>query len=364
MDATKDILIIGGGIIGLAIAVELRQRGASVTVLSRDFQEAASHAAAGMLAPYAEQIPPSPMLELCRRSRKMYADWTGKLENLTGLETGYNPCGILSPVFELPDNFTPFSPTSSWLNQTEIHTFQPGLNPDILGGWWHPEDGQVDNRKLIHALRQAAKTLGVNIQEGTAVQSIIQKSGRIDKVLMKKREYQAQTYILATGSWSSQLIPLLVRPVKGQMLALRMPTPQTLERVLFGPNTYLVPRKNGRLIIGATSEDVAWTPQNTSQGIHILLERAMGLYPKIADWAIEDFWWGFRPGTTDELPILGSSAYDNLVLATGHYRNGILLAPITATLIADLVTHQVADPLLKTFNCDRFFPKLDFSQKS
>jgi thiazole synthase len=364
MDATKDILIIGGGIIGLAIAVELRQRGASVTVLSRDFQEAASHAAAGMLAPYAEQIPPSPMLELCRRSRKMYADWTGKLENLTGLETGYNSCGILSPVFELPDNFTPFSPTSSWLNQTEIHTFQPGLNPDILGGWWHPEDGQVDNRKLVHTLRQAAKTLGVNIQEGAAVQSIIQKSGRIDKILTKQREYQAQTYILATGSWSSQLIPLPVRPIKGQMLALRMPTPQTLERVLFGPNTYLVPRKNGRLIIGATSEDVAWTPQNTPQGIHILLERAMGLYPKIADWAIEDFWWGFRPGTTDELPILGPSAYDNLVLATGHYRNGILLAPITATLIADLITHQVADPLLKIFNCDRFFPKLDFSQKS
>ena len=185
MDATRDILVIGGGIIGLAIAVELRQRGANVTVLSRDFQEAASQAAAGMLAPSAEQIPPGPMLELCTRSRNMYADWTSKLENLTGLETGYNPCGILSPVFELPNNFTPLSPTSSWLNQTEIHAFQPGLNPDILGGWWHPEDGQVDNRKLVNVLLQAAKALDVNIQEGTAVQSIIQKSGKIDKILTK-----------------------------------------------------------------------------------------------------------------------------------------------------------------------------------
>ena len=355
MDATRDILVIGGGIIGLAIAVELRQRGANVTVLSRDFQEAASQAAAGMLAPSAEQIPPGPMLELCTRSRNMYADWTSKLENLTGLETGYNPCGILSPVFELPNNFTPLSPTSSWLNQTEIHAFQPGLNPDILGGWWHPEDGQVDNRKLVNVLLQAAKALDVNIQEGTAVQSIIQKSGKIDKILTKNREYQAQTYVLATGSWSSELIPLSVRPVKGQMLALRMPTPQSLERVLFGPNTYLVPRKNGRLIIGATSEEVGWIPHNTSQGIKVLLQRGMGLYFPIADWAIEDFWWGFRPGTTDELPILGASAYDNLVLATGHYRNGILLAPITATFITDLITHQVADPLLKFFNCDRFF---------
>jgi thiazole synthase len=143
-----------------------------------------------------------------------------------------------------------------------------------------------------------------------------------------------------------------------------MPTLQSLERVLFGPNTYLVPRKNGRLIIGATSEEVGWTPHNTPLGMNALLQRGMGLYPPIADWTIEDFWWGFRPGTTDEFPILGPSAYDNLVLATGHYRNGILLAPITATLIADLITHQVTDPLLKPFNGDRFFPKSDFSPKS
>ncbi|MFM7575177.1 MAG: FAD-dependent oxidoreductase, partial [Snowella sp.] len=213
-------------------------------------------------------------------------------------------------------------------------------------------------------LRQAATILGVHLQEGKAVQSIIQNSGKIDKILTQNRDYQAQTYVLATGSWSSELIPLPVRPIKGQMLALRMPTAQSLERVLFGPNTYLVPRKNGRLIIGATSEEVGWTPHNTPQGINALLQRAMGLYLPIADWTIEDFWWGFRPGTTDEFPILGPSAYDNLVLAAGHYRNGILLAPITATLIADLITHQVADPLLTSFNGDRFFQKSDFSPKS
>ena len=109
---------------------------------------------------------------------------------------------------------------------------------------------------------------------------------------------------------------------------------------------------------------MGWTPHNTPLGMNALLQRGMGLSPPIADWTIEDFWWGFRPGTTDEFPILGPSAYDNLVLATGHYRNGILLAPITATLIADLITHQVTDPLLTPFNGDRFFPKSDFSPKS
>ncbi len=350
-----DILIIGGGIIGLAIAVELRQRGAKVTLLSRDFQQAASHAAAGMLAPSAEQIPLSPMLDLCLRSRKLYPDWISKLENLTGLETGYNPCGIVSPVFEIPDTFTPISTHSIWLDQTEIYTFQPGLSPEIIGGWWHPEDGQVDNRKLVNALRQAAEILGVEIQEGVAVKSIIQKSGKIEKVFTTKGEFQAATYLLATGSWTSELFSLPVRPIKGQMLALRMPRDRFLERVIFGPNTYLVPRKDGRLIIGATSEEVGWTPENTPQGIYDLLERAMGLYPDLKNWTIEDFWYGFRPGTADELPILGTSACDNLILATGHYRNGILLAPITASLIADLMINQLSDPLLKFFNSDRFF---------
>ena len=354
MNAVRDILIIGGGIIGLAIAVELRQRGAKVTVLNRDFQQAASHAAAGMLAPYAEQISVGPMLELCLRSREMYSDWIGKLENLTGVETGYNPCGILSLVFENPETFNAISPSSSWLNQTQIHAFQPDLAPEIIGGWWHPEDGQVDNRKLVSALRQAAQMLGVEIQEGVAVKSIVKKSGKIDKIVTTNGEFQAETYVLATGSWTPELINLPVRPIKGQMLALRMPVNQYLERVLFGPNTYLVPRKDGRLIVGATAEEVGWTDHNTPQGIHRLLERAIGLYPKLKDWAIEDFWWGFRPGTSDELPILGTSSWDNLILGTGHHRNGILLAPVTASLIADLITNQSADPLLNHFNCDRF----------
>ena len=358
MKATSDILILGGGIIGLAIAVELRQRGLKVTVLSRDFQEAASHAAAGMLAPLAEQIPPGPMKELCLRSRWLYGDWTSKLEDLTGLETGYHPCGIVAPFFAVPEANESPSPVSQWLDRQALDFYQPGLGEAVIGGWWHPEDGQVDNRKLMGALRQAAHQLGVNLQEGVTVQALPQKGDRLQSLLTNRGPFQAHIYILATGSWVKELLPLPIQPIKGQMLALRMPgepyQPLPLQRVLFGPSTYLVPRRDGRLIVGATVEKVDWLPHNTPQGIQTLLSRAIKLFPALADWAIEDFWWGFRPGTPDEWPLLGKGNWDNLILATGHYRNGILLAPITAQLIADVVTTQRPDPLLSAFSPQRF----------
>ncbi len=358
MNAKSDILIIGGGVIGLAIAVELRQQGCSVTVLSRDFGQAASHAAAGMLAPYAEQIPPGPMLELCLRSRSLYPDWVTKLESLTGQEVDYYPCGILSPVYDLPVQTQPLADSSRWLDHDEIHRYQPGLGSEIVGGWWHPDDGQVDNRKLVSALRQAAQLLGVNILEGVEVTALLQRGGQITHAQTERGDFQADTYVLASGSWAKELLPLPIFPVKGQMLALRMPQeqgqPLPLQRVLFGPNTYLVPRKDGRLIVGATSERVNWQPENTPQGIQTLLTRAIRLYPPLAQWAITDFWWGFRPGTADEQPILSPSPCDNLIFALGHYRNGILLAPITANLIGNLIVNNVSDPLLGSFHGDRY----------
>jgi thiazole synthase len=355
---THDILIIGGGIIGLAIAIDLKLRGAKVTVLSRDFHQAASHAAAGMLAPHAEKLPSGAMQQLCLKSRWLYPEWIRKLEDLTGLGTGYLPCGILAPVYELPSEIES-EPTATWLDKDAIQLCQPGLGADIVGGWWHPEDGQVDNRILVNALLQAAQTLKIDLREGIAVHAIQQKQGKVSGVFTSQGELQAQTYVLATGSWATQLLPLPVRPIKGQMIAVRMPQepyqPLPLQRVLFGPDTYLVPRRDGRLIIGATVEEVGWTPHNTPKGIQTLLERAIRLYPALENWAIEEFWWGFRPGTPDELPILGTSSCDNLILAVGHYRNGILLAPVTASLLADLIWQQKADPLLEHFRSDRSY---------
>lgn len=358
MTTATDILIVGGGIAGLAIAIDLKLRGANVTVLSRDSQQAASHAAAGMLAPGAEGIPPGPMLDLCWRARWLYPEWIRKLETLTGLEAGYYPCGILAPVYELPPGKPTSTTTALWLEREAIHHYQPGLGANVIGGWWHPEDGQVDNRLLMQVLVQAAQTLGIKLREGVAVHALCQRQGKVSSALTTAGEIEAQVYVLATGSWARELLPLPVRPVKGQMLSLRMPQdlyqPLPLQRVLFGPGTYLVPRRDGRLIVGATSEEVSWLPHNTSQGLATLLANALRLYPPLADWPLTECWWGFRPGTPDELPILGQGASANLFLATGHYRNGILLAPVTAALLADLILEGKSDPLLHHFRYDRF----------
>lgn len=359
MKASRDILIIGGGIIGLAIAIELKRQGAKVTVISKDFVQAAGNAAAGMLAPMAEKITSPPMLDLCLRSRWLYPEWTQKLEELTGVETGYLPCGILAPVYSEPKSISEADSNAVWLDKQAIQLYQPGLGDRIVGGWWYPEDGQVDNRCLMRSLLQAAQTLGVEIQEGVSVKAIQQKQGRVNGVLTDFGQLEAEQYVLAAGSWSSQLMPLPVRPVKGQMMSLKMPQklhqPFPLQRVLYGENIYLVPRQDGRLIVGATVEEVDWTPFNTPRGMQSLLHKATDLYPAVADWQIEEFWWGFRPGTPDELPILGRSVCENLFLATGHYRNGILLAPITASLITELILEQKSDPLLAEFSYQRFY---------
>jgi thiazole synthase len=373
---TSEIVIIGGGVIGLAIAIELKLRGTNVTVLCRDFQAAATHAAAGMLAPDAENITNGAMRSLCWRSRALYPDWTRKLEELTSLNTGYRPCGILAPVFEeergmehgalgigktpptppLPHSLTPSSSPAYWLNKEAIHQYQPGLGAEVVGGWWYPEDAQVDNKALAHVLRTAAESVGVELKDGITVEGFLQQQGQVVGVQTNAGIIRAAHYVLASGAWANELLPLPVLPRKGQMLSVRIPefAPELpLKRVLFGQNIYIVPRRD-RLIIGATTEDVGFTPNNTPDGIQKLLQAAIRLYPQLKHYPIQEFWWGFRPATPDELPILGTSHCQNLTLATGHYRNGILLTPVTAILIADLILEQKSDPLLADFHYSRF----------
>ena len=361
MTATTDVLIIGGGVIGLAIAIELKLRGATVTVLSRNFHAAASHAAAGMLAPQAEAIPASPMLELGLRSRSLYPEWTRKLEELSGEPTGYWPCGILAPVYTQVElrHSEENGEWVEWLDQDAINLYQPGLGSEVVGGWRYPEDAQVDNRNLVRALWTAAESLGVDIRDGIAVEAIQQQQRQVVGVQTSAGLLFAEHYVLTAGAWSNELLPVPVRPKKGQMLSVRVPEGNheelPLQRVLFAPDIYIVPRRDRRIVIGATSEEVGFTPHNTPAGIQTLLERAIRLYPQLQHYPIQEFWWGFRPATPDELPILGSSPCKNLTLATGHYRNGILLAPVTAALIADLISEQKSDPLLEHFHYSRFY---------
>ena len=396
--AAADVLIVGGGVIGLSIALELRLRGVTVTVLTRDFSEAASHAAAGMLAPQAEKIASGAMLELCLRSRSLYPDWTQKLEALTGLPTGYWACGILAPVYEkaavsgqrsalekqageaegaeeaegarenskyllrrrfankTQNSKLPHPLPSFWLDRAAVHQHQPGLSQDVTGGWWYPDDAQVDNRLLSKALWIAARDAGVDLREGSTVKTLVQQHDRIIGVQTSSGAVQAAHYVLATGAWSQALLPIPVTPRKGQMLSVKVPVRQALplQTVLFSSDIYIVPRGDGRIVVGATSEDVGFTRSNTPEGVQTLLERSIRLYPALQQYPLQEQWWGFRPATPDELPLLGASPYSNLTLATGHYRNGILLAPVTAQLLVDRILQQHSDPLLDAFHWSRF----------
>jgi thiazole synthase len=344
---TSDVLVVGGGVIGLAIALELRQRGVAVTVLSRDISQAASHAAAGMLAPQAEGLLPGPLRDLALDSLALYPTWVSKLEALTGQTVGYWPCGILAPRRTAPP--APDRSIADWLDAPTLAYSQPGLQ-GVAGAYWYPEEGQVDNRLLTQTLRTAAIDLGVDLREGTGAIALRQYQGRVERVCTTQAgDFSADHVVLSTGAWAQELLPLPVFPKKGEMASLRVPlgygTPQPLQRVIFGEDIYIVPRRDGRIVLGATSQSVGFTPHNTAAGVHQLLHRAIALMPSLADFDLDETWWGYRPTTPDELPLLGPGPATNLTLATGHYRNGILLTPITAQLVAQAVLDQLAGSL-------------------
>ncbi len=353
MTEKRDILIVGGGVISFAIALELTRQGASVTILCRDAAQAATQAAAGMLAPQAEMIPPSPMLELCLHSRSLYPAWVHQLEALTGLSAGYWACGILAPKYGETGH-----PGEHWIGREEIHARQPGLSAEVTGGCWFPKDAQVDNRALAKVLWVAAQKLGIEIQSGVTVDLVAHRDASVTHLHTNQGDWQAEHYILATGAWSEDLLPVPVFPRKGQMLSVQAPadTALPLQQVLYGDEIYIVPRRDRRIVIGATSESVGFAAGNTPLGIEHLQSAATRLYPELKRFPVQETWWGFRPATPDELPILGESPYRNLTLAVGHYRNGILLAPVTGSAIAQWVLNRTAIVPLDTFHWSRFRP--------
>jgi glycine oxidase ThiO len=347
MTKAVEVIVIGGGIIGLSIALELRWRGLQVLVLTQNQQTAATNAAAGMLAPQAEEIASGALLDLCTFSHSLYADWTDKLTMATGLETGYWECGVLAPRYDRPTDTHP-----TWQNRDQLVNHLPtdNLGAEVVGGYWFDTDGQVDNRALYQTIQVAAELAGVRVQTGVTV-----TAQDLQDLSLGVAGLVADRYILATGAWSQEILPVPVIPRKGQLIALQVPPKESLplNTVLFGTEIYIVPRQDGRIVIGATSEDVGFMAGNTSEGVKGLFDRAIRLCPALAKYPVIEQWWGFRPRTPDELPILGYSADPRLILATGHYRNGILLAPATAQIIADLLFDKL-HPLLSDCDYRRF----------
>jgi glycine oxidase len=249
-----------------------------------------------------------------------------------------------------------------WISAAETRRREPHLAGKLAGAVFSPEDTQVDNRKLVAALRVAAEAAGASINEYRPVKAISSRSGRVEGIVLADgTKVAADMVVLAAGAWARSIEGLEaelrppVRPIKGQMLALRMdPAAPLLSHVLWAPGAYLVPRKDGRLLVGATVEEKGYDAALTAGGILSLLEAAWRAVPAVEDLPIDEMWVGHRPGSRDDAPILGAGPLDGLIYATGHHRNGILLAPITADTIARLALDGTVDAAIRPFGIERF----------
>jgi glycine oxidase len=249
-----------------------------------------------------------------------------------------------------------------WITPAETRRREPHLTGKLAGALWSPQDHQVDNRKLVSSLRIAATRAGALLREQTPVKEISIAGGRTDGIiLVDGTKIPADVVVLAAGAWSrgiAGLPPELrppVRPIKGQMLALHMDAAAPLlNHVVWADGIYLVPRRDGRLIVGATVEEKAFDTALTAGGLLTLLEGVWRVVPSVEELPIEEMWVGHRPGSRDDAPILGPAPVDGLIYATGHHRNGILLAPVTADMIASLVLEGVLDAAIRPFSMTRF----------
>ena len=361
----EQVLILGGGLMGLAIAHQLARRGQSVAVLSRRRNEAAGFVAAGMLAPHAEGLSGN-LLRLGQLSLERIPRWVAQIEADSGLPCGLRTTGIVVPFKnEQERDRYPTAAYGEALDRQKLEQLLPGIAPAWTAGLLFAQDGQIDNRRqLMRALESACVDRGVHFQEGVEVLELLKQDGELTGVRTRDSEgilstLECHRAVLCSGAWSAQLLPELpVFPVKGQMVSLQTPR-GALRHVIFGPGTYMVPREDGLVVVGATSEPEAGFNEGlTPQGQQSLNQGIASLLPDAVNWPPMERWWGFRPCTPDEGPLLGQGPIPGLWLACGHHRNGVLLAAITTDLIADAISNQNLDPvtsdLSKAFHWSRF----------
>jgi glycine oxidase len=368
------VIIVGAGVIGLGIGWRLARR-ADVTIFDRGKAGAgASHAAAGMLAACCEAEPSEDaLIALGRQSQARWPAFAEELRRASGIDVELRQEGTLVLALTADDETEIMHRLAfqraldlplEWLSAAETRAREPRLVGKIVGALFSPQDHQVDNRKLTQALRVAAEAAGAKICEHRAVRQIVTQGGRATGVALEDGTMAAaDSVVLAAGAWSRSIGGLPpdrrppVRPIKGQMLALRMDAGAPLLRhVLWAPGAYLVPRRDGRLVVGATVEEKGFDDTITAGGMLTLLEAAWRAVPAIEELPIEEVWVGHRPGSRDDAPILGPGPLDGLFYATGHHRNGILLAPVTADAMARLVLDHVVEPTIRPFGLERFWP--------
>jgi glycine oxidase len=368
-----NVAVIGAGVIGLGIAWRLAARGASVKVFDKGAAGAgASHAAAGMLAACSEAEPgEEALVALGRDSQARWPAFAAELQQASGIDVELRSEGTLVVALTADDQARllhqlvfqqQLGLPLQWISAAETRRREPHLAGKLAGAVLSPQDTQVDNRKLAAALLVAAQAVGASISEHQPVSAISSNGGRVDGIVLADgSKVAADVVVLAAGAWSRNITGLApelrppVRPIKGQMLALRMdPAAPLITHVVWAPGAYLVPRRDGRLLVGATVEEKGYDMTLTAGGVLTLLEAAWRVVPAVEELPIDEMWVGHRPGSRDDAPILGSGPLDGLVYATGHHRNGILLTPVTADAIARLVLDGEADPVIRPFGIERF----------
>ena len=358
---------------GLGIAWRLAQSGCPVTVYDRgEAGRGASWAAAGMLAAAIETEPgEEKLLALTLESQRLWPDFARELYTASGISVGYRDEGTLDVALTRDDaehlrhkyDFQKgLGLELEWLSGADARRREPHLRPGIPGAVLSPRDHQLENRLLCRALAEAARRAGAVLHERCAVREIDIAGERACGVFTDRGHDPAEFVVLAAGAWSREIggIPPAhlppVRPIKGQMLALRMDREMPLLRhVMWLPRGgYLVPRLDGRLVVGGTVEECGFDDTVTAGGLLALIESAWRAVPAIEELPVAETWVGFRPGSRDDAPILGPSGIDRLVMATGHHRNGILLAPITADLISAYLLSGRLSESVRPFTPERF----------
>ncbi|TXM76668.1 glycine oxidase ThiO [Methylobacterium sp. WL12] len=371
-----DVAIVGGGLIGLSIAWRIAQSGRSVAVVEREtIGSGASLAATGMLAPAAEHEPGSdPLLPLALDSLRRWPRFRDELQAAAGHDIDYREDGTLvlaigrDEVERLRFRYDlqrRSGVAAEWVAGTEVRRREPALRPSVTAGVFCPLDHQVDPSRVMAALVQACRGASVALVENSPVVALERTSGRVTGLRTANGVLQADTVILAAGAWSGEggLLPqnlaLPVRPLKGQSLALKTTARTgTLSHMVWTEQVHMAPKGDGRIVVGATVEDCGFRPGVTAGGLYALLEGARRVLPGIEEMEVEAVWSGFRPTSDDDAPILGEIA-PGLVVATGHHRNGYLLAPVTADAIAALVTTGAMPAVARDFSLARFTASQD-----
>jgi len=365
---SADVVIIGGGVIGLAIARALALRGVhDVCLVERGtLGTEASFAAAGMLLPQVEADAEDDFFKLACRSRDLYPSFAKDLRDETGIDVELDTTGTLYLALNEHDH-EEIEKRYEWqkraglsvdlLNTAEARELELCISESVFGALLFPNDIQVENRRLLSALANSVNNLGVSVLTETNVESLDIERARVEGVQTNHGTIRCKSIVIAAGTWSGSLprsSVLPIQPVRGQMICLES-KPQLTRHVLYSPRGYLVPRQDGRLLAGSTSENAGFAKRVTAGGISSILQNTLEISPTIGTLPVVDTWAGLRPRPADGLPVLGACGeIDGVFYATGHYRNGILLAPLTAELITEAIVAGVTSPLLAPFSPDRF----------